>query len=332
MMRICNKTLKHRRLSILDYLASSGLKETYNTFIEETKIPTRPTEKHRGSLEKRWTSIIRLQKRIIQLEGELAEYRTGSSGKKSMNSYGYPQQPERYNLIGHHKPIICVDFHPILPIVASGDEGGIIKIWMLESGELEKSLSGHIKSVNGLCFKKDGDLLISCSSDMTIKFWNTVQGYVCVKTLQGHENTISSICPIPKTEYFVSVSRDETIKVWDIQSGFCVKTMTGHTDWIRSVACSEDGSILATCGNEKSIFLWNTSNWTFAGELRGHDHVIQGVSFPPIKSMKRLNTLLAKSANSTTSTNFLFSCSRDKTIKIWDLNSLECLHTFVFSS
>lgn len=60
-MCVCNS---HK--AILDYLSSSGFKEAFNAFKNETGddfVPD-PKQKYAGLLEKKWTSVIRLQKKV----------------------------------------------------------------------------------------------------------------------------------------------------------------------------------------------------------------------------------------------------------------------------
>jgi platelet-activating factor acetylhydrolase IB subunit alpha len=78
--------------------------------------------------------------------------------------------------------------------------------------------------------------------------------------------------------------------------------------------------------------LWNTSNWSFRGEMRGHDHVIEAVKFAPQKATKSINQLVQtySSGFDTPTTDFLASVSRDKTVKLWNIHTLGCIHTFVF--
>lgn len=56
-----------RHKSILDYLQTNGYTETLNAFKEEADQPDfqpDPKAKWSGLLEKKWTSVIRLQKKV----------------------------------------------------------------------------------------------------------------------------------------------------------------------------------------------------------------------------------------------------------------------------
>ena len=74
------------------------------------------------------------------------------------------------------------------------------------------------------------ELLISGSSDKTIKIWNLNSGE-CVKTLQGHTNEINSIQLISDVR-IISCSSDGFLKEWDLDSSECVKTFKGHSNSI----------------------------------------------------------------------------------------------------
>lgn len=57
-------------------------------------------------------------------------------------------------------------------MVASSSHDGTIKIWDYESGDLDRSLRGHMGKVNHVSFHPNGQVLASCGTDMTIKLWN----------------------------------------------------------------------------------------------------------------------------------------------------------------
>ena len=75
--------------------------------------------------------------------------------------------------------------------------------------------------------------------------------------------------------------------------------------------------------------LWNTCNWTIKGELRGHDHVVESVLFLPESANARIDQLTKPAGSFGVGFKYLASASRDKTVKIWDLDSLESVYTLV---
>ncbi len=50
--------------AIADYLLSNGYNEALDAFKKETDMPGEVDKKYAGLLEKKWTSVIRLQKKV----------------------------------------------------------------------------------------------------------------------------------------------------------------------------------------------------------------------------------------------------------------------------
>jgi platelet-activating factor acetylhydrolase IB subunit alpha len=96
-------------------------------------------------------------------------------------------------------------------------------------------------------------MLVSCSSDLTLKVWDTTNGYAILKTLHGHDHTISSVrFSPPRSDLAISCSRDKTLKVWDVLSGYCIRTVSdAHSGWIRTVVPSDDGNCYLSAGDDQ---------------------------------------------------------------------------------
>jgi len=104
--------------------------------------------------------------------------------------------------------------------------------------------------------------IVSCSSDLTLKVWDTTNAYSILRTLHGHDHTISSVRFIPpRSDLAVSCSRDRSIRVWDILSGYCTRTITdAHSDWIRRISPSDDGAWYLSAGNDQVISSMMSAN------------------------------------------------------------------------
>lgn len=124
-----------------------------------------------------------------------------------------------------------VSLHRTEPVFASGSGDSTIRIYDYEFKEQVKILKGHTHSVNTVAWATN--VLVSGSSDMTIKLWksdnktnpNDFAQFLCFKTLVGHEHAISMVYNIPETNISVSCSRDKTLKMWDRSTGYCRRTI-----------------------------------------------------------------------------------------------------------
>lgn len=81
-------------------------------------------------------------------------------------------------------------------------------------------LKGHKGVIQSICTMdnpyKEGYLIISCSSDATIRVWDLTRPNEdeCIHCLEGHTNNVSSIAIY--NNIIISGSWDTTIRIWDI--------------------------------------------------------------------------------------------------------------------
>ena len=243
-----------------------------------------------------------------QLQQELASGAVVAGGQLSRRQYNadwLPRAPPLHTLQSHRAPITSLSLHPIHSLLATASEDTTLKIWDYETGEFERTLKGHTKSVHCVQWdprREQGDgvgYLVSCSSDLTIKVWDPQNEYTCIKTLHGHDHAVSSICFLPGNGpvRIASASRDRTIRIWELNTGYCVRTLFGHAEWVRSVQPSQDGRFLVTGSNDQTVRVWNldmvlqpgASGMSGGGggdgvvELRGHDHVVECAMFIPVE-------------------------------------------------
>ncbi|WVQ82994.1 nuclear distribution protein PAC1 [Cryptococcus sp. DSM 104549] len=331
--------------SMLSYLHSAGMQDAFEALKRETDneefTVDDPKARWVGLLEKKWTSVIRLQKKIMDLESRnaslLAELASPTRATASTSSTApfIPRAPARHALSSHRAPITRVAFHPTWTVLASASEDASVKIWDWEGGEMERTVKGHTKAVMDVDFDAKGGMMVTCSSDLTIKLWDTSNEYTNVKTLHGHDHSVSSVRFTPDGEKLVSASRDKTIRVWEVASGYCVKTFTGHAEWVRGVIPSDDGRWLVSCSNDQTSRVWDFATGETKMELRGHDHVVECAVFAPvaaytaIRELASLGAPTAGDARAKAAGAFVATGSRDKTIKLWDAQSGQCLRTFV---
>lgn len=303
-------------------------------------------KKYETLLEKKWTSVVRLQKKIMDLESKNASLQTELDNASPLSSRKVdpltwlPRSPARQVLSGHKQPVTSVAFHPVFSDLASACEDGTIRIWDYELGECLRTLKGHTRAVLDLDFggPRGGTLLASCSSDLTIRLWDPSDEYKNIRTLPGHDHSISSVRFVPSGaagaplsgNLLVSASRDQTLRIWDVTTGYCLKTLRGHTEWVRAVAPSLDGRWLLSAGNDRIPRLWDANTGEVKITFEGHEQFLEAVAFAPPASYKYLSEMAGykKPPPPQSHGEFLATAGRDRVIKIWD-NRGTCHKTLV---
>jgi WD40 repeat protein len=196
-------------------------------------------------------------------------------------------------------------------IIAGFDDQSIIG-WRAKASssnylfKFDEKNGGHSEKVNSLCLSPDNQNLYSVSSDKTIKVWGLVMEQL-EKTIggtedereKGHQNDIIDVKATQNL--LVSASDDGFIIVWDRLKFTLIKKLEFH-DPVFTLAVSEKENAIIAGGKRNNIKVWwdfLTSNTEY--ELKGHkDCVVKVQVFGR--------------------TNLLYSCSRDKHLKIWSLD------------
>jgi len=92
-----------------------------------------------------------------------------------------------------------------------------------------KRLFGHEHIINSVDWSHDGNLIVSGSSDRTIKVWNPDNGR-CIKTIKPITNreylSFNSVafCPI-NSNLIVSTSTNNLLQIWNINNGTCIANL-----------------------------------------------------------------------------------------------------------
>ncbi|KAI5465379.1 WD domain-containing protein [Mariannaea sp. PMI_226] len=165
-----------------------------------------------------------------------------------------------------------------------------------------RTFKGHENGVT--CLQFDDNILATGSYDTTIKIWNIETGEV-MRTLRGHTSAVR--CLQFDDTKLISGGFDKTIKIWNWQTGECLSTLQCHTEGVLSVHF--DGCTLASGSIDKTVKIFSfDSKQTFC--LRGHTDWVNHVR---IDSPSRV----------------VFSASDDLSVKLWDLDSKQCIKTFL---
>ena len=152
-------------------------------------------------------------------------------------------------------------------------------------------IEGHELCINDLI--KHKEILISGSSDNTIKLWNP-NTYKCLQTL-NNENDIEALAS-ENTNIICSLSKDD-IKIWDISTSQCI-----NEQWItikENSGCILNNEILYACDNYNNLIQY---------DLRTKS----------ITTFKEINSLAGLACPSNLS---LFSGSYKGGVREWDMRN-----------
>ncbi|AOY79923.1 WD40 repeat domain-containing protein [Moorena producens JHB] len=174
------------------------------------------------------------------------------------------------------------------------------------TGRLLSTLIGHGDSVNAVAVTPDDTMVISGSSDHTVKVWDLNTGTE-IRTLTGHSAPVNSVAVTPDGTRVISGASDHTVRVWNLATGKEILRFNGHSAPVNAVAVTPDGKKVVSVSIAKydSIKVWDVETGKEELTLKGHGYLVRTVAI--------------------TFDNRVISASDNGTIKIWSLTNGEML-------
>ncbi|CAN8272929.1 unnamed protein product [Cochlearia groenlandica] len=166
------------------------------------------------------------------------------------------------------------------------------------------SLEGHKKDVKGISLPMGSDKLFSASSDGTLRIWDCHSGQ-CVHTVNLKAEAGSLISEGP----WVFLGLPNAVKAFNVQTSKDLH-LNGVVGQVHAMTVANGMLFAGTSSGSISVWKATVSEsdpFTYLTSLEGH-HRGEVTCF--IVSGQRL-----------------YSGSVDKTIKVWDLNTLQCIMT-----
>ena len=166
------------------------------------------------------------------------------------------------------------------------------------------TLTGHTASVYEIAFKDNG-LLISGSTDNTLRAWNVTTG--TQRWQQDVGNIVSAIALPSHDPNFIAYGGQHNydIRMRYSDDGDWRGKVVGHTNNVISLAFKPNSYLLASGSGDRTIRIWDVGdrdNLRHVRTLRGHTDDIWSVAWSPDGRT-------------------LASASRDGTVRLWNPNN-----------
>ena len=230
-------------------------------------------------------------------------------------------------------------------ILSWSDDNKTLRLWDGQSGQCLKVLEGHSDSVKGALALKEGRIL-SWSDDGTLRLWDGQSGQ-CLKVLKGHFISRVGGALALNDGRILSWSAD-VLSLWDVQTGQCIKVLGGHCGWVGGALALNDGRILSWADDE--LRLWDGQRGQCLAVLEGYSAFVKGtrvlkddrmLAWSGAECQDSWHDILDGKRQRSSKGHFghfnyvkgalalndgqILSWSDDKTLRLWDGQSGQCL-------
>ncbi|PFH36236.1 WD domain, G-beta repeat-containing protein [Besnoitia besnoiti] len=159
-----------------------------------------------------------------------------------------------------------------------------------------------------------------------------------VYTLAGPRCPVNALAVHPLLAQLVTASDDGVLRIYHIMQGEgkFERQFKAHSVAINDVVFDASGRWCATASADMAVKVFDVQqNYEPSRTLQGHSDIVSGLQFCSLDESPRdgagpagFGRQASNGVLSSASSAFLFSCSRDGTVKLWALASGLCVRTF----
>src|ERR1041385_8551146 len=145
---------------------------------------------------------------------------------------------------------------------------GRVELWDLNSGALQRVITGFDGPIWSKSFSKNGRSLLTISTGHLTESLET-------------EQEITAIAIDTSGQVLAAATADRSIAVWNVATGALKSELKKHRDVVTALAFSPDGRMLASGGDDRNLILWELASGKVTRTFANPEQTITSIAFSP---------------------------------------------------
>ena len=165
------------------------------------------------------------------------------------------------DLRGHPAAITALAYSADGALLASGDAGGGVKLWDVDTQRERHTFAAGTEAVNALAFDPAGRRVAAACDDRLVRVWDVESGRELAR-FDGHRDAVLSLAFHPTADRVISGGRDGSVDLWDVTTGLRIAELLAGGEPVLSVAATSDGNSWAAAPRDGAIRVWEVATAT----------------------------------------------------------------------
>lgn len=177
-------------------------------------------------------------------------------------------------------PLYSVAFSQNGWYLASGDLGGNVSVWEVNTWDQILSSQRHNGAAYCVKFNPQSTVLASCGADGGIRL-HDVENWNSVTVLCTQSGYARGLSWSPEGKRLVVGSQNGELIVGDVSERTILQTAQPHTQGVTTVDWSNDGKLIASGGLDKKVAIWEIASKRAPRQLFEYRDTVFAVCFTP---------------------------------------------------